>query len=37
MLTDLLLLRAQLRPRLDVHAVGRVACWWSALRRGLRI
>lgn len=33
MLTDLLLARAQLRPRLDLHQAGRFTCWWGALRR----
>ncbi len=33
MLTDLLLVRAQLRPRLDLPAAGRARCWWDRLCR----
>lgn len=37
MLTDLLLARAQLRPRLDLETAGRLTCWWSAWRRRWRV
>jgi hypothetical protein len=33
MVTELLLIRAQLRPRLDLEAAGRFACWWGKVRR----
>lgn len=33
MLTELLLARAALRPRLDLETAGRITCWWSTLRR----
>lgn len=33
MLTDLLLARALLRPRLDLEAAGRITCWWRAWRK----
>lgn len=37
MLTDLLLARAQLRPRLDLETAGRLTCWWQAWRKRLRV
>jgi hypothetical protein len=35
MLTDLLLVRAQMRRKLDLETAGRLTCWWGRLRRRL--
>lgn len=33
MLTDLLLVRAQMRPHLDLETAGRLTCWLANWRR----